>query len=275
MYEGIRYPIMESRIDWLTATSSDPARRSVLGSFGKALLAEERVEGNDQTPFTAHGATGNRCGHVEVAEGSEWSLLRVRSDLAHRVAPAIATWSDRWTRVDYCVTIIAPPVDFDPTEDYWAEWHRLWPDSRQRSVLGRYQDTRMGRTIYIGKRASAIYNRCYNKHVESRGRYPPGSWRWEVELKKERANLERDAWINGPRSNSSIASVVAHGWSRQHLTVPWQTEIVSLPSGRVRRRSDADRRLSWYERQVAPTIAQVIAARGRRAVMESLGLWDT
>jgi len=271
-YLGLDLTIVEARCDWITATTKHGEEGLDLVRFAQSRVSYEEKLGSKVERFRAFGYVGEQSRHVRWGWGSSGGLAVFSGDEAGDAAYSAATLADHWTRVDYCVTVVAGPDQINPPQDYRDAMKRKperpngWPQ------MSRYEEMWGGDTFYIGKRVSPYYCRCYNKHVESKGDYPPGSWRWECELKRHASEGAQVRARDSGLTTRYITAFLAHEFARVELEVPWRINSVVKRDPQIRHRPDADRKLEWLEQSVAPTVDFLIEARGEDRVLDVLGL---
>jgi len=128
-----------------------------------------------------------------------------------------------------------------------------------------------GSTAYFGARQSEVYGRLYDKGVEA-GTAPPGTvWRYEVELKGDRARFTAHELDLINALELDIASRV-RWWFES-----WGVECAalaraSLSSQIVVEHSDEQTQLEWLRTGVAPCIQRLLSRGREREVYDALGL---
>jgi len=271
-YATLRLPVLEARMDWITATAKQGERANALTWYVDDLVSDNERHGDRLEPWNAMGYRGFQCGLARYGRGSEGAIAVVSGPAAQDHAVPLAQLGDHWTRVDYCVTCLDEAGQIDPTEDYWEQWDATKGQGRIVYSCGRTQNKGGGNTLTLGSRASAYYSRVYDKGVESKGSYPKGSWRWETELKRQASEMHRAHWLQGMISQKAIAGLIKSEFARLHLDVPWDAEPEIDRAHHVKHPRDAERIISWLSSQVAPSVAFAIEARGVEAVLEALNL---
>lgn len=243
-----------------------------LQALGQQCVNSEAARGNKTEVFRFQGYAGFQSGQARWGWGKDGCICIVSGELANMTATDLAKHSDRWTRVDYCVTVQALPGMIQPDEDYWTAFRMPVGIKGQPAELGRLQKKGGGNTTTLGERASPRYVRVYDKTRESGGVYPPQCWRWEIELKRQEALHELGLWQAGMVLPNRPLNMIASHLQTYGLTVPWKpdAEVKRIPG--IYHKRDADRLLGWFERQVAPSVRFVAEARGRDAVLKALDL---
>lgn len=136
-----------------------------------------------------------------------------------------------------------------------------------------------GNTLYIGDRSSSCYLRVYDKRLEQikkLGEDVGFPWtRWELELKKERAQKAVDILLSGSGLGSVAVGVLSNYFrvivrddsnvSRCSTDSVWQAFISGVDKLRLSMRKvvkTLEEKKEWIKRQCAPSIAAVCASEG-------------
>lgn len=272
--------VMESQLDWLSASAHGHDRAHGLAVLCEAWGEVERQAGNQVKPWRLMGYEGNRIGRIRWgARDGESIYVQISGQLAEVYFDSVYGLADQVTRVDLATTVRFDPPDPHVAANAYlqASWyHESHP---KLGVPWRVQNAEKGETTYLGSRESDYYTRIYDKEAESiqRGdrkdakRYA-GCWRYEVECKGLAAsNAARLLYTSPDRPSHCQSAVYNH--LRKHGVDPGflpGTNRVLLPG--FRRRSDADTRLNHLARNVRPTL-DFLREAGRLAdALEALGL---
>lgn len=172
--------------------------------------------------------------------------------------------------MDYCVTVLDDTGTLAPDIHYWEAWPPPDMPEHKRPKLRRTQEWGAGATINVGSRQSAYYLRVYNKHEESPKDYPLGSWRWEVEMKREASEIQQHIYRKLTQPGRHVLAVIEKELNRVSLTYPWRPGAQIDRVRQIRPRPDADRTLGWLAYQVRPSAQFAAQARGRDAVLAAL-----
>jgi hypothetical protein len=271
-YSALGLPLVEARCDWITCSSipGDVGKRLI--DFAEGLLEMEVKLGSKREHYQMHGYYGFQSRHVRYGWGVAGGLAVLSGDLAGEHVNSLADLANHWSRVDYCVTVRDERCRIRPPDYYYTIKSKLEQRPNGHPVMGQYREVWGGNTFYTGRRISPYYCRCYNKHEESKGDYPPGSWRWEVEMKRHASEGAQARAKDGGLTAGYIASFVANEYTRWGLPVPWNPSEEVKRDPQVRHRLDADRKLDWLGSSIRPTVEFVQEARGTPKVLEALGL---
>lgn len=271
-YSTTVLPMTEARVDWISASGRRDGGGAKLAHYAAQAVEREVIAGNKRQRYSSHGYLGFKAGAWAWGWGEDGAIASVLGVGASEAAADLAQLADHWSRIDYAVTVIDASGRINPDVDYWDAWP--WHDRPLRApvTMSRIQTTSRGNTLTLGNRESASYFRVYDKHQESRGLYPRGAWRWELELKRHLSENEHARWKTlapGPRE---VAGMIRQEVERAKLNVPWSEPALDWRSAEVRPRTDCDRALAWFRTQVAKSAQMVATHRGRDVVLEALGI---
>lgn len=272
--------LIESQVDWLTASAHGKERSQRLLDVAHHVSKEEASQGNQKRRWRLMGYEGYRVGRIAYGRRDDASCLVQLSGNAAEVALAdVLGESDVVTRIDLAATWRATPPDplLGRNQYALAElWHRSHPTSARPWFVG---DSQGGWTTYLGSRQSSTFLRIYDKGAESLAsddregleRYR-GCWRFELEAKAAMAGalatMVEDRTDRAEYIRDYLVSFLeAHGMSAPFLA----GQPVALLPG-FRRRSDEESRLKHLARNVRPTV-QWLESRGRgQDLREALGI---
>ncbi len=271
-YSTLNLPVVEARVDWITATAARGHRADDLIRFAEMQMLGEETAGGRFEDWRFQGYRGFSCGDVRWGWGKQGACTVWSRELSHIAAPALSKLADHWSRVDYCVTVFDVTGEVSPSDDWWAVYKGLYPDGNHVVRLSRLQELGAGSTVALGARTAATYCRAYDKHYESKGDYAKGCWRWELELKREQSEAQQKRWASDIVFQSYILGLVK-GWPEVHqLPCPWVAAAKLEPCHQLRHSRDIDRTLEWLERQVTPSVEWASQVAGEQRVKEVLRL---
>jgi DNA relaxase NicK len=228
--------------------------------------------GDRITDYHALGYHGVQCGDARWGINKQGVMAVLSADTSHELTPVMAYFADHWSRIDYAVTVIDRDDVFNPSEQYFWQWREKHPEGKGPLNVTRIQSTRGGSTLFLGSRGSARYTRVYNKHVESDGQYPPGSWRFELELKREQSEQAHASWKEHLHGITYIQGMAVSQLEEHGFPIPFDPLEHPTHRGVPAKVRDVDRTLKWLETQVAPSIDWVKEAVGNEEVKRILGL---
>ena len=226
-------------------------------------------------PWAWKGYYGERCGSVAYGSGAQGHLLQVagwqaQEEVLLRVPhDNLARWDVQLTLwFEREVPSIARSVAESSVNARASVSHRPWKVALIEGYGG-------GDTTYIGSRSSDSFLRVYDKWREAREaeewRY---SWRFEVELKDERAN---ENWpVAGAPSPGPYwyAGLVSSAFWGRGVKLPSLEQVPSVPLAHSpAKATTTESRLAWLHNQVRPTVDKLLAQGvSLSRVLEALGL---
>jgi hypothetical protein len=178
----------------------------------------------------------------------------------------------RASRLDLAVTAWFEPARAGLALDAYKRARDHRPDNGRVPAATYIVSSLGGSTCYIGSRASETFGRLYDKAAQSRAESDRGAWRWEVEVKAERAALVARALLDSSTRRESIGARVWQWFTDRGADPSWSCSGDVICSDPVGRQPDDTRRAEWLATQVAPTVRDLIPRIGMRTVLEALGL---
>lgn len=266
--------ILESQIDWVTCTVRAGQRAQVISGRVAAWQHQMSLEGFKSSGFQSRFYKGLSCGGVTFGQRDSDCLLTLSGVSAGRWGATAVTWADNISRLDVQVTLRDTDISHD-----WARYvDRLagtLPEVKAGTLTTRlYAKRPRGITSYIGDGASDRLLRCYDKHAESNGEYPLGSWRWEVQYRKARAMAVARKLLTGSALPQECLGAVCAAYASYRIDVPTICLPIDWKDAGVAHTSDDARRLEWLKRSVAPMIDRIRDNTSTDVVLDALGLGD-
>lgn len=249
---------IESAVDWISATCRSGPKRQRLRDLGEVLIAEQTKNGETVRQVGGHGYRGHSAGPVTVQERPDTTLITISGGKAHEVVHEVVYLATNVTRLDVQVTAVWELDRRDWAEEAIQRFDhasRLLGQPRTRTLI---TTEPAGTTAYFGSRSSDRMARIYDKAAESRGEWPDGSWRWEIQSRREVADsLARDLVVSDDLRHGCIGYVHGH-FKRIGCCPPWRASHVDVSDVAARRRSDPERKLRWLDNQIGPVIEDLL-----------------
>jgi hypothetical protein len=261
-------PSVYTGVDAATLTTTSPLGHMAMSAAISSLTPY--IESYKSKPFKANGATGWVKGAVKFAQrvdlrqGRVWAILAVVGPLAHNVVK-YGKCDCKSTRLDLRVDVRL----MRPVPDFTTRLYELIGGGRSNAKL---IVSRSGGTLYPhNDRTATYYARIYDKsdtYDESAGTV----WRYEVEIKREAANLVQSQLIEADDMEEYISSSV-FGIIKDKFGLPVPREGIKPKLNYAgMTTSDNDKKLSWIKHNVAPTIRHLIAQGLTNDVLDALGV---
>lgn len=272
--------VIESQVDWLTASAHAEASSDRLEEVGAALQLAAEIDGNKRVAWRSMGFVGHHVGQVDVGRRDRRQVIvRLSGQAAADYLPTVLPLADTVTRLDVAVTWRAAPPDLHIGANAYTLADLWWREHPRSALPSQKRDSAGGCTTYLGDRRSPYYARLYNKEAERESRkdrdqaeHYRGCWRYEVESHDSYAGRLAEAVTTAPRQAEWIQQWMWDYWTNHGVppAFPPSGAVALLPG--FHRRTDDERRLTHLTRNVAPTVRELLS-RGREAdVRRALGL---
>lgn len=264
-------------VDWLTCTTtSSQAGWYWYNTFRnyQNQIGEERKVPPMIKPMQRRGYSG-RSG-----EGMFWGQHRTQGymlvtwgEAAQMVWPMVAPTAKRISRVDLAVTVELPKPDPRLAQRGWDK--NATATERQYAMI---QNSKNGKTLYVGSRQSDQYGRLYDKGVKDLGREPGEVWRYEIELKSKPKNMALlqsmyDRWRLHGIDSADVTQYVHQWFAVRGVSPKFSARGKGMPRPDLEATvMTAEKKLRWLSQQVRPTITALIDAGLGDAAIRALGL---
>jgi len=272
IYANHPLQILESRLDWLSATVK-PGRRQQVIKGRVATWIDHRVDqGYDRRGFKTPFYEGVRTDGIAFGERTADALITLSGPMAQVHGPTLITWADTISRVDVQVTLREPNLRTN-----WAVYVDALASLDERVKSGQLQtiltsSRPRGSSVRIGAGGSDRMLRCYDKTAESEDRYPPGCWRWEVQYRHKRAEMVARKLLAGSVLAAECLGVVCAAYRDHKIDVPTLCIPNDWKDAGITVATDDERRLEWLKRCVAPAVERLTDHFGTAIVLDALGL---
>lgn len=264
--------LVESRVDWLTVTSTTPRKVGNLESLGRELVKKCEADGDQPQPWHWRQYSGQHCGPVTYGIREDSDILQLAGPLADEWFDTVYAMADKVTRIDLCVTVRYEPEKEGVASGIYKQGVE-WSDKRGTGPgFTLITNSRGGSTAYIGARISDLYGRVYDKWRESQDDRYRGCWRWEVEIKGDPAGRAAAALHASGNRPGRCASTVHRFFSRRGCQPEWDSDSEPVHLVNIRPRPDIRRKLNWLDTQVRGTVGWLCDRGYESAVIEALGL---
>jgi Replication initiation factor len=263
--------VLQTGVDWITATTPADGREWPLLLAADAILAQEERDGHELERARWQGYDLKCCGGAWAGAREDSALVRLSGETAGEHWYQLVRHAKRITRLDLAVTVRPEPPNPKLAAQHLRQVLR-WRKGRQQSYRVNYHGTPEGiQTVYLGSRTSATYGRIYDKWAESEDDRWRDSWRYEVECKDVVATGLARALMGEPDRERPVR-VYVHDWFDKHgvhCAFPRPGGDVHAPSTRAP--GDDDRTLRWWDDQVAAVYARLAPKVGSRRMLSALG----
>jgi hypothetical protein len=271
------YDVLSVGVDWLTVTATEQPDRDLLVHDGLRLIQLERDRGNQRRPTRFRDCLGYTAGSVSVWCGSRLAVAQLTSDAAREHWPSLLTGTRNCSRVDLQVTVSGVPLDRHLAREGWSHLERHNGKTGHPRHYSLYDTRPTGQTLYVGAPTSDRRLRLYDKHAESRGVYPAGSWRYECQARGGLAGVLASDLVVAGVAEPAISGYVYQCFRRSGINPCWRPGGGTLRDLVPRTRTDAQRTLRWLGTQVRPALRRLALdgygdqARGALGSLADLG----
>lgn len=263
--------IVDAGVDWITCTFAD-GKIPLRDRLSVQRIFEDEVRaGNEETAWFQSGYVGRHCGGVEFGERHDGFCLRLHGPTAHEHWNRFAESASNVSRLDLQVTVKKEGGPTRSIANCYRQARRYYKGNGNAPALSMFRTSAGGSTFYIGKRASDVYVRIYDKEAESQLDHYKDCVRYEVELKNERAFLTCRSLASSPTPEAAVLAIVWTYIRDRGIRPPWH--IKDRASNRCSySSSNAQKRLQWLERSVRPAVRDLIESGMMVQALDALGL---
>ena len=274
--QPIAAQLVESRVDYITATClldklMDGSELVMADALADDLLTEQERRGNDVRRFHLMGFDGLASGQVSVGKSELGFLFRISGETAGARWQDVYDLSTNVSRLDVAATYELKGAWLDLSRVHHAEALDYQKRTAPRMKVTRIDGGKDGCSLLIGSRVSDEYGRCYDKELESKDEAYQNCWRYEVEFKRDAANLAASELA--ARSSDPLApAVMASRWfARRRISPPQLSEGCCFTRS-SQQPSDDLRRLRWFRAGCRGPAQKLIASGKGKELLIALGL---
>jgi len=266
-----KYVCLEAAPDWITATAATGSHSLSFEAIAEREFSNEKAAGRDVTSGSRMGYRGFAASGLYFGRRHEDCLLIASGPRCAPLASEITQAATNVSRLDLQITL-ATPLDLPHIA---LEGFRHLKKQRKKNhrpghltLIYGYPD---GESLYLNKRSSDAYGRCYDKATESKLGPPRSLWRFEVEFKRKLAYQRALALTASESGPAFCYAQVCRWWSNKGLPPP----AISGPRGNYQQLVTADNVtnvLGWFEDCLSITIGRSIKNFGLVQTIRALGL---
>src|SRR5512144_160386 len=160
--------LIESQVDWLTASAHGRDRSVALEQLAASLQKEEEAKGNRPKSWRLMGYEGQHTGAVEWGRRDQnASLIRLIGNTADVGLADVLSIADTVTRLDIACTWRCEPPDPLVGQNAYSMAEMFHQGHPQSALPWNTRDANGGWTTYLGARTGEKYLRIYNKGAEA------------------------------------------------------------------------------------------------------------
>jgi len=242
------------------------------------LQAQEVDNGHKQVPYKLSDMEGARTGHVCWAKSKTHLLVEFRGAMAEAVYPLYYDVMSKATRLDLALDVWLESHDHSVAEQAFRIATRYmtekgWNKVRKMPVL---VTSANGDTCYLGSRSSAMYFRIYDKWLQSKDDYYENAWRFEVELKSDKAHIVHQQIQERRETSSSGVAEITNGLHKMGVLLQgFAPEGKQCKVPYVATPKDVTSKLLWLSKSVRPTLEELRKRGFESAAYAVLGILPT
>ena len=270
----MKWIISEARIDWLTVTGRTDGKGQQLLDKAIEIGATLLDKGDSSRDSSFQGYKGRVCGSFFYGWRLSGSCVRLGGNVAKSHWSTFASLADNVSRCDLAVTVESTPVESKLATSFWSKLPNRVSTSGRPVEYTLIQTRHGGQTLYIGDRSSDKYGRIYDKNKESKGVYPPGAWRFEVEYKGASANLVAERLLAITNEAQAVYGIVAPRFDHWKCSIPAAVPDVSWTDQAIYARTTNQSRMKWLRESVASTIQKLSTDYTGDEIRTALGLGE-
>lgn len=269
--------LWDAGLDWLTMTF-EPGHKDYLRAM-QNVRAEMSLTADAYDPIkplSMRGYVGEQQGSLKYGEREDGLIVQCSGARTRLIGELFRERNidGKPTRIDVQVTAKASK----PSKIYLSEIEArvavATGEAAGRASKNTTNFKNRGRStgVAIGHRTSSGYSRIYDKFVESGGRTEPGLIRFEHEAKGKRARVVWNMYRNAAQPYYLNCSLIKSEMERLGCDMDWLigVEKVEFPSEYAP--TSIEKKMLWFKKHVAPSVAACVEALGRDAVLQALGL---
>lgn len=262
--------LVDAGIDYIRVTSQDSRQKGKMFDYYASIRAEDEKLGHKETKGGAFGFVGKKVRHALYGTKSEWAMVQVSGGRAKN-ALKVAMPGTQCTRIDIQCTYLIEngAVGLVLKKAYEDACAHVRPKARPCAVK-MIEERHKAQTVYVGKRASDVFVRCYDKFEESGKEEFKNCVRFEVELKGRAA---KSIWKAVQENGWSIAFLLHQLYEilkERGILLP-EDSFPNLPTVAMKKeKTTIESKMAWLGRAVAPTVALIASEWGVYAPLRQL-----
>jgi hypothetical protein len=265
-----KFRTVSAGLDWVTLTSTSEHTQSRMRSYFAGVALRDSRLGYQTKKGGAFGFYGEKTRHALLACKDDRSMLQVSGQEAQGCY-RLARKGDHATRLDIQVTIRVPEGQVNKTlERICAEARGAKYVRGKRPTVKSIEGEHGTETVLIGRRASEIFIRCYDKYEESGKEEWKNCVRLEVELKGKTSQALWSIIASENAGPGYYLGVLRTILERRGLSldwVEWPGKSKAIP---IKEKTSQQRTRAWWASQVAPSVARDVAEWGFYTAMSIL-----
>lgn len=263
--------LIESGIDYLTATCNRDRAGRKMAALADSILLREKGRGNLMKDWRWEGYKGFQCGSIQSGVRDDGLIVRLSSHVAQDHGQKALELATNVTRIDLQVTLRLPDGKKDLSTKHFREAVKYKKESGSKLEIRHVMVHGGGSTLYLGRRSSDYFFRCYDKQHESGLDHYRNCWRNELETKGDAAKALWDRLLDADSPGSFAESLLWTYMHKRRLRPIWSsnpTHTLCVPV----RSTDSQKALRWFACQVSKKVEWLVEIGYGPEALEALGL---
>lgn len=246
--------IKSAGIDWITLTTTNWRTKKQMRRIWAVMVDEDRKLGYKPVKGGAYGFFGERAQHGLLAEKDDRMLMQVSSDQAQRCI-SLVRLGDNCTRLDVQVTVQIAPGAVPRALKEIARCARSSPAIRgKRPAVKDTNGDKGTESVYIGKRQSDVFIRCYDKEEESGEAIYKDCIRLEMELKGKTSRAVWNKLATDGDGTGYLLALLYTYLGRRGVDTSWIPYRRSYVRPIIIEKTKQEVTRAWWATQVAPSV---------------------
>lgn len=266
--------LVDLGIDWLTITTPDQQRGADWREAFKTVATEEQIRGHKWVDSRLFGYSGETCGHVFWGKGQHGHMVRLSSAIAESRGALFEPDGAHTTRIDIQATVEFKALVPNLIERMYEEGKEKKVSNGRPPVFTLIKNSVGARTLYVGKRASGLFGRIYDKGIEQALGEPGKFIRFELECKDWAAPQAVASIYPSSSPDAVMLSLLGNFFTARNVPVPWSYVRPEADFRAPRITVDDAASLTWVKGPVANVVARLMETVGPAATLQALlGKW--
>lgn len=253
--------LLSAGVDYLTLTSTSAKTLRQMREYYNEIALEDLSLGYKPRKVGVLGFYGEQTRHAFLGEREGRFMLRVSGERAQDTI-MLCNQGDSCTRLDIQVTVRLAPGVVNRWLDACEHIANTWPlPVGKRPKVKAEHGEEGNETVYIGKRASDIFIRCYDKFRESGREEYRDAVRLEVELKGKTSKRIWEHCASEGLGSAFLVEVLFFYLNRRGISTYWIDVNWSYVRPPTLEKSSLDVTVGWIATQVNAAIKRVCKER--------------
>lgn len=266
--------LVDAGIDWFTTTATDRKTALLLLIKAERIMAQEHRRGCFIKPWRLCGYSGWRCGQLEYGTRDDGAIVRLSGYLAACEWWDLYQVTGRCSRVDLQATL---RHELDPNRaiaKVSRSFKKFYVNRTDGPTITEWRDSNGGQTLYLGKRQSDLYFRCYNKAAESQDDFYAGCVRLELEVKHRLCRSVIESLLGYEDIHAGVLGILS-SFMQERGGAPLTVLIRPTSLYEVcQTMPSVVKSLEWLNKQVRPSVIALCKMGHYEQVLEHLGLTE-